>query len=125
MKKILIIGGTIISIIILAIFLVVPAFAQGNLGATATATPADTPVTTCPNMQQLCQTGDYQAMIEACQKIAGSVSMPCLDQDEEAACSHQGPSGQTSSNGMMGRGMMNGNMMNGGMMGNYSNSNYR
>lgn len=124
MKKILVISATAVNIILMAVFLVIPVFAQDSGSITPTLTPSAQPATTCPNMQQFYQNGDYQAMIEACQKISGAVNMPCFDQDENGTCPHQGSVGQTNSYGTMGGGMMNGNMMkggmmNGGMMGNY------
>ena len=130
MKRILIIGVVTASIVLTAIFLVVPVFAQAPDSATPNADPSANPMANCPNVNQTSQNGDYQAMIEACQKISGAENMPCLEQDDaNAVCPHQQTSDQSTSYGMMGGGMMSGGMMgnysSGGMMGSSGNTFYR
>jgi hypothetical protein len=68
MKKLFVAGAVILVVILMAVFLVVPVFAQG---------PENTsnPFQACLNGLN----GDYQSMLDYCRKFVGTNNMPCLN----------------------------------------------
>lgn len=101
-KKILIVASAALGVVLLALFLVVPALASDG----------DTPKNeeSWQQMHEACENGNWQAMNDAMQKVYGGTP-PCHNQDDETSPTP----GQTNTFGR--GGMMGGGMMGGGMMG--------
>jgi hypothetical protein len=68
MKKLLVAGAVILVVMLMAVFLVVPVFAQDP-------TNTSNPFQACLNGLS----GDYQSMIDTCRKLVGTNNMPCLN----------------------------------------------
>lgn len=104
MKKILLVSLITLSVVLLAVFLVIPAFAQDEKTTAQEQWQA---------MYEACQSGDWQAMQDAMQQVDWD-DMPC----------HQGyPTPQNPQDGNTGSnyqwGGMGGGMMGGGGMGGF------
>ena len=98
MKKIFWVGLAIVSVALSSI-LTLPVFAHGPDGDGA----APTEGTVWETMHEACETGDWEAMVEAAEEVHGEDfnSMPCHGENDYDPANYWGGTA-----GHMGRGMM-------------------